>query len=64
MRRRFTLAQAEKALLEAWNYRALQEAYARYRFPAGSDEDRHLLSIFEERAARFAAEHFKYARAS
>lgn len=62
-RARYTLAQAEKALLEAASYRALQDAYARYRFPAGSAEDLHLLRIFEDRSAHFAAEHFRPARA-
>lgn len=62
-RARYTLAQAEKALLEAESYRALLDAYASYRFPAGSAEDRHLLKIFEDRAAQFAVEHFRHARA-
>jgi len=62
-RARFTLAQAERALLEAETYRELQDAYARYRFPAGSAEDRHLLQIVEDRSAQFAVEHYRYARA-
>jgi hypothetical protein len=62
-RARFTIAQAEKALLEAESYHALQDAYARYRFPTGSAEDRYMLHLFELRSRQFADEHYRYARA-
>jgi hypothetical protein len=61
--RRF--GRAEKALLEAADYRALELAWSAYccGFDDKSAEYRRLLSIYQDVSARFAVEAFKVVRA-
>ncbi len=56
---------AEKALLNAEDYRTLEIAWAAHgnSFPEGSEQHRALLAIYQDRSAQFAIEATKYLRA-